>query len=190
MKYTYAHITLICPKCKKEYTSNPPTSSAPTYCVDCKKKLVEEKLINNFDDMGNYSPKPQIFDLDKSNLFELYMTMRLYAIKDFFEAVDGEKIILATKVDEDETKICANLSVIGVYDNKEYELLRAKITEHSFMRNKDAKDDFMKYTIINIANSVISSMYNYILMDKFYLANNDTSPRITLSLFDAENILD
>ena len=148
--------------------------------------------MNNFDDMGNYSPKLQIFDLDKSDLFELYMTMRLNAISNFFRVVDGEKIILATKVDKDETKICASLSVVGVYNNKEYELLRAKMIEHNFVCNESmnkATDDFMKYTIINLANSFVSSMYNYIPMDKWVLANDNIRSKITLNLFDVKNIL-
>ena len=136
---------MICPKCKKEYINNVLTSfsgrfesaakssldsnTPSTHCEDCNIKLIHENLINYFDNMGNYSPKFK--KINKGfDLFCLYLEV-LETISNFFSCVNDGEIVLTGNIKKEGTNIYTNLTVIGKYNNKEYELLSATIDEYS-----------------------------------------------------------
>ena len=181
--------TLICPKCKKTYTNHSLASYSSQFapaaqsfltnnnpileCENCHIKLIDENLINDFDEMGNYTPKTKILAKD-SNYFNLYTEVLNY-IKNFLACVDDGKIVITGNIKKEETSIQTNLVVIGKANNKEYELLSATLEDYS-LELGGRKNKFEEYRLANMANSIIISIYDYLFVDDTnHYTENDKS---------------
>ena len=181
--------TLICPKCKKKYTNHSLVSYSSQFapaaksfltnnnpileCENCHIKLIDENLINDFDEMGNYTPKTKILAKD-SNYFNLY-TEVLKSIKNFLACVDDGKIVITGNIKKEETSIQTNLVVIGKTNNKNYELLSATLEDYS-LELGGRKNKFEEYRLANMANSIILSIYDYLFIDDTnHYTENDKS---------------